>query len=228
MTAVDVVALALFLGVLPAMSLYQARLLPGLEVERIPVYGSTAVTLVVLGAVAWLLASRHDGGAALGLTAIPPGAFLLWTGSVVGLGLALTLAFRRLGMALGLREAPVMRDLIPRTRRERVAFAGVSLAAGVGEELAYRGYVIPLLVPLLGAWGAVGASSLVFGLLHAYQGPLGMARTAAMGGVLAWAFLESGSLWPPMAAHAVFNIIVGTMLAERLMVPEEIEEPHGR
>lgn len=227
-TTLDVIVLALLLGVLPALSVYQARLLPGMEVERGPAYLSTAVTLLVLGGGAWWLGSRHGDGEALGLVALPLGQFVLWTAILVGAGLALTLAFRWAGMALGLREAPVLRALIPVTGREKAGFAGVSVAAGVGEELAYRGYVIPLLMPILGSWGAVALSSAVFGVLHAYQGALGVARTAAMGTVLAWGFLESGSLLPPMVAHAVFNIIVGTALAERLMVPDDPEGVSGR
>jgi membrane protease YdiL (CAAX protease family) len=227
-TGLDVVALAVLLGVLPALSAYQAGLLPGMDVERGPAYLSTAVTLLVLGGGVWWVGSRHGDGEALGLVALPLGHFVLWTAVLVGAGLALTLAFRWAGLALGLREAPVLRALIPVTGREKAGFAGVSVAAGIGEELAYRGYVIPLLAPILGSWGAVALSSAVFGVLHAYQGPLGVARTAAMGAVLAWGFLGSGSLLPPMAAHAVFNIIVGTVLAERLLVPDAPGGVSGR
>lgn len=219
-TALDVVALALLLGVLPALSVYQARLLPLVEVARVPAYASTAVTLILLGGGAWWVGRREGGPFAAGLGTLGVLPFMGWTAALVVAGLSLTLAFRWGGTALGLREAPVLRALLPVTGRERIGFAGVSLAAGVGEEIAYRGYVIPLLASVLGGWGAAAASSLVFGVLHAYQGPLGMARTAAMGAVLAGGFLGSGSLLPPMAAHAVFNIIVGIVLAERLMVPD--------
>lgn len=219
-TPLDVVVLALLLGVLPALAVYQARLLPGMEVGRVSAYLSTAPTLVLLGGGAWWVGSRSRGAPGLGLVPLPLGHLLLWTAGLVAAGLALTLAFRWAGMALGLREAPILRALLPATGGERAAFAGVSVAAGVGEEMAYRGYVIPLLIPFLGSWGAVALSSAVFGVLHAYQGPLGVARTAAMGAILAWGFLGSGSLLPPMAAHTAFNIIVGIVLAERLMVPD--------
>jgi membrane protease YdiL (CAAX protease family) len=59
-------------------------------------------------------------------------------------------------------------------------------------------------------------TSAVFGVLHAYQGSLGMVRTAVLGGVLAWGFLASGSLWPAIAAHAVIDVVAGTLLADRL------------
>jgi membrane protease YdiL (CAAX protease family) len=124
-------------------------------------------------------------------------------------------------VGLGLRESPLLRTLLPRTGRERAAFVALAVTAGVGEELAYRGYVISVLAGLLGPVGAAVLSSVVFGVLHAYQGPLGVARTAALGGLLAWGFLASGSLWPPIAAHALLDVVLGVALAERMMVPED-------
>ncbi|MDP2954843.1 MAG: CPBP family intramembrane metalloprotease [Longimicrobiales bacterium] len=216
----DAAALMVLLVLLPVLSVLQVRLLRGVEVERMPAYLSSAVSLLVLGGAAWALGSRDGGSAAVGLVPLPWGAFALWSGGLVGAGLALTAAFRRMGMILGLREAPLLRSLLPRTGRERAAFTGLSAAAGVGEELAYRGYVIPVLAGLLGPGGAAALSSVVFGVLHAYQGPLGMARTAALGGLLAWGFLASGSLWPPIAAHALLDVVLGAALAERMMVPD--------
>ena len=64
-------------------------------------------------------------------------------------------------------------------------------------------------------------SSLVFGLLHVYQGPLGILRTATLGGLLAWGFLATGSLWPSIVAHAALDVLLGIFLAERMMVPPD-------
>ncbi len=217
----DAAALVALLVLLPVLSVLQVRLLRGVEVERMPAYLSSAVSLVVLGGAAWALGSRDGGSSAVGLVPLPWEAFALWSGGLVGAGLAVTAVFRGLGMALGLREVPLLRALLPRTGRERAAFTGLSVAAGVGEELAYRGYVIPVLAGLLGPAGAAAVSSVVFGVLHAYQGPLGMARTAALGGLLAWGFLASGSLLPPIAAHVLLDVILGVALAERMMVPDD-------
>lgn len=216
----DAVALVSLLVLLPVLSVLQLRLLRGVEVERMPAYLSSAVGLLVLGGAAWALGSRDGGSSAVGLVPLPWEAFALWSGTLVGAGLALTAGFRWMGMILGLREAPLLRSLLPRTASERAAFTGLSVAAGVGEELTYRGYVIPVLAGLLGPAGAAAVSSVVFGVLHAYQGPLGMARTAALGGLLAWGFLASGSLLPPIAAHALLDVVLGAALAERMMVPD--------
>lgn len=217
----DVAALAALLVLLPVLSVVQARMAGELEVERMPVYLSSTVSLLALGAAAWAVGRRHGGSAAVGLVPLPWTALAGWTLALVVAGLAATAAFRRLGMALGLGEAELLRALLPRTGREKAAFVGLSGAAGVGEELAYRGYVIGVLSGVLGGFGAAVASSLVFGVLHAYQGILGILRTATLGGILAWGFLASGSLWPAMAAHALLDVLLGVVLAERMMVPPD-------
>jgi len=217
----DALTLAGLLIVLPLLAVVQARMLEGAQVvERMAAYLSSGLSLAFLGWVAWAVGSRSAGPAALGLVRLGRVGFVAWTAALVVGGLALTAAFRVAGTALGAREAPLLRELLPRSGRERAAFAGLSLAAGAGEELAYRGYVIPVLAGLMGPVAAAAVSSAVFGVLHVYQGPLGVARTAALGGLLAWGFLESGSLWPPIAAHAILDVMLGIALAERLMVPD--------
>ena len=89
------------------------------------------------------------------------------------------LGIHRLRRSLGIRESPLLEELIPRTPREKRIFVILSIAAGIGEEVAFRGYALGTLAPFLGgAWGAAAFTAVVFGVLHAYQGPLGMARTA--------------------------------------------------
>lgn len=216
---VHAIGLTVLLGLLPTTAVAQVPLAREMDLPRRQAYASSAATLVLLAVVSLGL-SRVGGVAGLGFVVLPPAAFLAWTLGLVVAGLLVTLAFRWISMALGLGEDPILRALIPETPGERRAFVGLSVAAGFGEEMAYRGYVLALLLPLLGAWGAVAVSSLVFGVLHAYQGVLGMVRTAVIGTLMAAGFLASGSLWPPVAAHVVFDILAGVFLAGYLMVPE--------
>jgi membrane protease YdiL (CAAX protease family) len=141
--------------------------------------------------------------------------------ALAGVGLVVTLGFKWVSMRLGLGEDPILRALIPRSRGEKWAFAGLSVCAGFGEEIAYRGYVLAMLVPLLGPALAVAVSSLVFGVLHTYQGPQGILRTAVMGAVMAGGFLATGSLWPAILAHTLFDVLAGIFFADLLMVPDE-------
>jgi membrane protease YdiL (CAAX protease family) len=55
----------------------------------------------------------------------------------------------------------------------------------------------------------------VFGLLHAYQGPLGMMRTALLGLLLAASLLLSGSIWPAITAHVALDLLGGLVWGER-------------
>jgi len=216
----DLVALGVLLVFLPVVAVVQLRFLGDVEIERMPAYVTSIFTLAGLGGVAWLVGTR-DGGATAMVGAISPAALAAWTAGLVLAGLAVVVAFRQLALGLGLRESPILRDLMPRTGRERAVFAVLSLCAGIAEETAYRGYALTTLAAVTGVGWAAVVTSLVFGVLHTYQGGLGMARTATLGGVLAWGYVASGSLWAPVAAHVLLDIILGLALADRLMVPED-------
>ena len=71
---------------------------------------------------------------------------------------------------------------------------------------------------MTGAAGAAVITTVVFGVLHAYQGWHGMVRAGLLGALLAWGFLVGGSLWPPIVAHALLDILAGIVLADRLVV----------
>ena len=214
----DAVLLALLLAVVPLLSVAQVPLARGLEIERMPAYWSSIVTLAVLGAACWFVGSREEGAAALGLVGLPLPTLMAWTMGLCVAGLAIIVVFHAAARALGVLDTDLLVQLLPTDNRERGVFALLSLAAGVGEELAYRGYVIPVLAPLLGLPGAAILSTAVFGVMHAYQGALGIVRTALMGGVLAWGFIASGSLWPAILAHTLIDLIAGIAIGERLLV----------
>jgi len=216
----DILALTFLLVVLPALAVAQIRMLGETEIERMPAYVSSAGTLVVLGIAVWLVGSR-EGAAGLGLNPLPVGPLLVWSVVLTLGGLGILLAFQRIAIRLRMGEHPVLRALLPRSPREKAAFAGLSFAAGVGEELAYRGYAIGALAPLIGPPLAAIVTSAVFGVLHAYQGRLGILRAGVLGGLLAWGFLISGSLWPAIVAHVLLDVLAGIFLAERLMVPAD-------
>jgi len=205
----------------PAFSLAQLPLIEDLQVERLPAYWSSIATLWLLGAACWLVGTRVGGPEAVGFVVLPAGALLAWSAGLTLAGLAVIVLFRGLGTRLDAGESRLLRELLPRTRRERQVFGLLSLAAGAGEELAYRGYAIPLLAPMLGVGGAAALTSVVFGVMHGYQGLLGIARTTLMGGILAWGFLASGSVIPAIVAHTLIDVLAGIVLGERLLSPRE-------
>lgn len=219
MPLLDAVTLAVLLVVLPALALMQARMLRGARIPRLPAYASSGVTLALLGGWCAAVGAGRWGPRAVGFVPMPPGLLAGWALVVTVAGLALMLGFRIVGGALGVEESGILRELLPRTAGERLAFVGVSLLAGLCEEIIFRGYALPVLGGAIGIVAAGVVTSLAFGVLHAYQGVLGMVRTAALGGMLAWAFVASGSIWPLVAAHAVLDLLGGIVLAEKLMSP---------
>ncbi len=86
----------------------------------------------------------------------------------------------------------------------------ISLIAGIGEELLFRGLVQDGLATWLG--GTVGicvgvaASSLVFGLAHALTTTYAVLATL-VGVYLGILFLLTGNLLAPIAAHAVYDFL---------------------
>lgn len=219
MPLADTILLAALLVAVPAFATAQLPLVEGVRIERLPAYWGSIAALWMIGSACWLVGSRRGGAEALGLVALPAYPLIAWSVWLTLAGILIILAFREIAVWTGVQESPVLRDLLPRTRQEKGVFGLLSLAAGVGEEIAYRGYAISMLVPLLGVWLSVVLTSAIFGLLHAYQGWLGTMRTALMGGVLAWGFLASGSLWPAIVAHTAIDLLAGIVLGERLLPP---------
>lgn len=213
----DAILLGVLLVLMPAFAVAQAAMLHRLPFDRLAAYWSSIVTLWVIGATSWLVGTRSGGPEAIGLVPLPLPALLAWTLGLAVAGLAVMLVFRLLGRRLVVRETRMLARLLPRTRTERRVFVLLSGAAGLGEEVAYRGYVIPMLAVATGVPAAVVLSSLVFGLLHAYQGRIGMVRTALMGFVLAGGYLASGSLLPVVLAHTVIDLVGGLAIAEWLV-----------
>lgn len=210
--------LAVLLELLPVLAVAQVPLAAGQALERTPAYLGSAAAILFLGWVALLLGRGTVGASAMGLDAVPARTLLLWAGVAFAGGMALVGLFHLVERLLGVEEPPLLRQLLPRTGREKLLFVGVSLSAGVGEELAYRGYAIPLLAGLVGSeWTAAVLSSGVFGFLHAYQGQVGVVRTGLMGMLLAAVFVWTGSLWPAILAHAAIDLVGGLVIGPRLL-----------
>jgi membrane protease YdiL (CAAX protease family) len=211
--------LAFLLELLPALSVAQ---LPLVEDEaplpRVAIYLSSGAIIIGIGLVGLMVGWKELGTETMGIDSATWGSVGTWTVGLTLAALILLWGFLLFRKAAGIRESPLLIQLLPKTGREKVLFVFLSISAGVGEEIAYRGYLIPALTLLLGwDWGAALVSSAVFGLLHAYQGWLGIARTAALGMALAASFILSGVLWPAILAHAILDVIAGLVLGETLV-----------
>ncbi|MBT8405518.1 MAG: CPBP family intramembrane metalloprotease [Gemmatimonadetes bacterium] len=93
------------------------------------------------------------------------------------------------------------RDFLPTGRSERRLFWAIALAAGVGEELFFRGFLIAYGVLWLPTPATVVVSSVLFGLVHVMHGSRATLRATGLGLVLAVLYVWSGSLWPSILLH---------------------------
>lgn len=83
----------------------------------------------------------------------------------------------------------------------------VALAAGLGEELLFRGVIQAGLEGLIGPVAALVAASLLFGLAHALT-PAYFVLTCLMGLYLGWLYQVTGNLLMPIMVHFLYDWIV--------------------
>lgn len=97
--------------------------------------------------------------------------------------------------------------LMPQAPKELNIFVlGVSVSAGICEEILFRGYLLTELSAYMPVYLAVIVSSLLFGLPHLYQGPIHILRTAFVGLGFAMLYLATDSLLVPIVLHALFDM----------------------
>lgn len=99
--------------------------------------------------------------------------------------------------------------------------AGLMFAV-IGEEIVFRGWLLPALGRRYGWVRGIGFSGLLWATLHFFSDAYFGLRLdgillhlagrillcVAMGAVLSWLVLRWGSLWPAVVAHFVYNILV--------------------
>ena len=155
----------------------------------------------------------------------------------IGLGLAALLMVQVVVEQTLVRRNPALQRKIPDSAgsgviamtpsndREWKYFIAISFSAGFCEELLYRGFLFLWLEPFVGLWPAALISSLAFGLAHAYQGFMGILKTALVGAVMMFLVWLSGSLWPAIILHTVIDLGSGRLFLflSRNPPPEDLE-----
>lgn len=221
-TAVAAVYVALICGALPVLAyLGKKKLDEGLVVPRMALYTEGVVVQTLLLAVSYGVAT------ATGVTLFRPPR-LEAAGVVAGavlLAAALAAAWIGWRFARGASRRR-LEMLIPATRTEKLAWIGISLAAAVGEEVAFRGVLPVLLRRMTGSfWAAIAISVAAFALSHLLQGWSG----AAFVGIFALAFhglvLLTGGLWVAIAVHFLYDVVAGLTLGRVIRAPEAADAP---
>lgn len=188
--------------------------------------------LVVLVAGVVLVAP-DVGWAELGLRWPDRAPSALAAGLAIGVLAVLALSTRAVRVAqrrqartdepLKVPASPSVVALVPRTVPERRLFVGVAVTAGLCEEVLYRGFLLAVLIALAPGtpdWALVVAGGLIFGLVHAYQGRVGIAATGVLGAVLTVLYLGSGSLLLPIVVHILIDLRI-LLLPVSVLAPRE-------
>jgi membrane protease YdiL (CAAX protease family) len=88
--------------------------------------------------------------------------------------------------------------------------AVVAIAAGLGEELLFRGLVQGGLTRLIGGpagpWIALAIAAVVFGVCH-WLSATYAALAALAGAYFGWLFIVFDSIWTPVVAHAAYDFL---------------------
>ena len=101
-------------------------------------------------------------------------------------------------------------SLAPSTALEIVMWIGLSITAGIVEEVVFRGYLQRQLIALTrSAWLGIGLCAVVFGFAHAYQGGTQMVIITALGAMFGILAYWRKNLKPGIIAHAGQDIFAG-------------------
>ena len=202
---------------------YLAKAKAGEPLERVRFYRQTT-------AVEWLfllllIAAWFDFGRPIAdLGFVVSGGAGFWAGvilcvAVIAYLLSSWRTVKRANEAEKAGHAESLGDLVhflPQTKRELHNFYVLSVTAGIVEEIVYRGFVIWYFSQYLPLWGAVAASSVAFGLGHSYQGAQGVVRISLVGLAFGTLYVVTGSIWLPIIAHALGDILQGATIYEVL------------
>jgi membrane protease YdiL (CAAX protease family) len=93
--------------------------------------------------------------------------------------------------------------------------AALAAAAGIGEEVLFRGFLQQGLAdalgrmqvnPVIGQWAAIGIAALIFGLCHALSKTYLIAATL-IGALLGYLYLSADHILAPIVAHGLYDFI---------------------
>ena len=92
--------------------------------------------------------------------------------------------------------------------------AGISLLAGVGEEALFRGVLFHVFAQGLGTWGALTATSVLFGMAHFVTSGYAV-LAGVIGGYLGALALFHQNLAVPMLVHALYDFLALTYMVSQ-------------
>jgi len=178
-----------------------------------PIFSAWFVQVFVFLCIPWLFFrfARQAPAKALGLLAVVPNKAA--AGAFLGMLCSFAVVWPLMHWMSHLFPAPWIERFDGRALffelegiERLLMVAAVLLAAPLGEEVFFRGFLQPRLMQRWGAPMGLLATSVLFSLIHI--DPVGFLARVALGLLFGWLAYAGGSLWVSIAAHAAYNLLV--------------------
>ena len=187
----------------------------GIDGDDIRPWGLALVEGLMVIAV-WTFAVRRRGAswASLGLRPVGPRAMYLLPLAVAVVSLLLTAAYTSAasGLGIGLLEPPALdKDILGSGVQKVVTVIAIVAWGPFAEELFFRGFILAALIGPLGPLRAAAVSSALFAAAHLSVGAAIPIFVAGL--LLAWLYLRTRSIWPPVTAHALQNFVAVSVIS---------------
>lgn len=182
---------------------------------RLGLFLGFVAMLAVVPGILWVARSAWGEGwrKALPLGPVGPG-LLAWTALCVLSLLPVVLAWAwAMDRLVGLPPFP--------DPFSSVGVLGVLIGAPVAEEVLFRGYGLARIGELAGERRALVFTALAFAIVHGSW--VKLPGTMAIGLLLGWLVLRTGSLWPALLGHFTNN--AAAFLLSRLDGPDDLSNP---
>jgi membrane protease YdiL (CAAX protease family) len=101
---------------------------------------------------------------------------------------------------------------------------GISLLAGLGEEMLFRGVFQGVFARWMGPLMGLALASVLFGVMHAVTTTYAV-LAALMGAYLGWLWTATDNLLAPAVTHALYDFVVLLYLLRGPGAPPQTEEP---
>jgi len=213
-----VLLIALFLGLTLSGALFQrqARAQPGSLPQHpnvVPLYLSLIAMEWGLFFFVWKGGLRRSGTTLrelIGGRWRGPKDVAVDAGLALGLWTVWTIAEKGWDHWFGPAHAASIQTFLPRRGLEILLWVGVSVSAGICEELVFRGYFQKQFeVFTRSIWIALLLQAALFGISHGYQGVEACVKISIFGALYGLLAIWRGSLRPGMIAHSGSDILSG-------------------
>lgn len=215
--------LALIICILAPILAFTSRRISTEDIEltsddKIRLYHGNGLLLIVFAFIVvtiWRLPGRPLHG--LGIDLVHPAPYLILIILLIFLFYFVDIFFQYGSKRL--RERTLQRrskalSFIPANAQELFHFIFLAIAAGIGEEIIFRGYLINYLLhwtgnDMTGVLIACFFSSSLFALLHGYQGPISIIKIFFLALLFSAIFVLTHSLLIIVLIHIIIDILSG-------------------